>query len=86
MPSWELFAEQPVDYRRQVLPPEIRARIAVEAAAPMEWCRWIGDRGQVIGIERFGASAPGGNVMAHYGFTAQNVVQTALKLLERASK
>ncbi len=86
MPSWELFAEQPVDYRQQVLPPEIRARIAVEAAAPMGWCRWVGDRGQVIGVERFGASAPGGNVMAHYGFTAQNVVQTALELLKRASK
>lgn len=83
MPSWELFEAQPEDYRRAVLPPEVTARVAVEAAHPMGWERYVGDRGTVIGIDRFGASAPGSRVMKEYGFTADNVVATVKRLLGR---
>jgi transketolase len=81
MPSWELFERQDEDYRRSVLPPELRPRLAVEAASPMGWCRWVGESGAVIGIERFGASAPGATVLAEYGFTPQRVAERALELL-----
>ncbi|MCG0313397.1 MAG: transketolase, partial [Calditerricola sp.] len=81
MPSWELFEAQPEDYRRAVLPPEVTARVAVEAAHPMGWERYVGDRGAVIGIDRFGASAPGSRVMKEYGFTADNVVATVKRVL-----
>ncbi|GAB6933913.1 transketolase [Calditerricola satsumensis] len=83
MPSWELFEAQPEDYRRAVLPPEVTARVAVEAAHPMGWERYVGDRGTVIGIDRFGASAPGSRVMKEYGFTADNVVAAVKRVLGR---
>lgn len=81
MPSWELFAAQSQEYRDGVLPPAVTARLAVEAGSPMGWERWVGDRGAVIGVERFGASAPGGKVLAEYGFTPENVVARARELL-----
>jgi len=81
-PSWELFLRQPEEYRRQVLPPEVRKRLAVEAASPMGWHRWVGDEGDVLGIESFGASAPGKVNMERYGFTPENVAEKALALLE----
>jgi transketolase len=74
MPSWALFARQPPAYRDDVLPPEITARVAVEAASPMGWHRWVGGRGQVIGLTRFGASAPAKRVFHELGFTPENVV------------
>ncbi|MFC1476434.1 transketolase [Fibrobacterota bacterium] len=74
MPSWELFREQSQEYRDQVLPPTIKKRIAVEAASSMGWHEWVGDQGIIIGIDKFGASAPGGKVMEEYGFTVENVV------------
>lgn len=83
MPSWELFEAQPEEYRRAVLPPEVTARVAVEAAHPMGWERYVGDRGAVIGIDRFGASAPGSRVMKEYGFTADNVAATVKRVLGR---
>ncbi|SHG31903.1 transketolase [Desulfacinum infernum DSM 9756] len=82
MPSWELFAAQPPTYRDSVLPPQVRARVAVEAGTTMGWHRWVGDAGAVIGIDRFGASAPGGEVMKRFGFTVENVVETALRVLD----
>ncbi len=82
MPSWELFDQQPEAYRESVLPKSARARLAVEAALPMGWHRYVGDGGDVIGIERFGASAPGNLVMEKYGFTVANVVERARKLLK----
>ena len=81
MPSWELFNLQPPDYRESVLPPAIRPRLAVEAALPQGWHRYVGDDGDIIGIERFGASAPGNVVMEKFGFTVDHVVERALKLL-----
>jgi len=82
MPSWELFAAQPPTYRDSVLPPQVRAWVAVEAGTAMGWHRWVGDAGAVIGIDRFGASAPGGEVMKRFGFTVENVVETALRVLD----
>jgi len=81
MPSWELFDQQPAAYRESVLPKSARARLAVEAALPMGWHRYVGDGGDVIGIERFGASAPGNVVMEKFGFTVGHVVERAIKLL-----
>jgi transketolase len=77
MPSWELFDEQPREYRDSVLPPSIGRRLAVEAGLPQGWHRYASD---VIGVERFGASAPGNVVMEKLGFTVDNVVARALEL------
>jgi transketolase len=82
MPSWELFDSQPVEYRESVLPASIRPRLAVEAALPQGWHRYVGERGDVMGVERFGASAPGNVVLEKLGFTADHVVERALALLE----
>jgi transketolase len=65
------------------LPPSVRARLAVEAGVTQGWHRYVGDRGDVIGVDRFGASAPGAVVMREYGFTVEHVCQRALSLLER---
>jgi transketolase len=81
MPSWELFNAQPRSYRDQVLVPSVRARLAVEAGASQGWHRYVGDRGDVLGVDRFGASAPGDIVMREYGFTAENVSKRALAML-----
>ena len=81
MPSWELFNAQPRSYRDQVLLPSVRARLAVEAGASQGWHRYVGDGGDVLGVDRFGASAPGDIVMREYGFTAENVSKRALAML-----
>jgi transketolase len=83
MPSWELFEKTTREYKEQVLPAEITCRLAVEAASPFGWERYVCKPEAVIGINRFGASAPGGTVMKNLGFTADNVVQKALQLLGR---
>jgi transketolase len=83
MPSWELFEEQSDQYKRTVLPPDVTARVAVEAGVPFGWERYVGDQGIVIGMTGFGASAPGGRVLAEFGFTAENVVAKALSLLDK---
>lgn len=80
MPSWELFREQPREYRDHVLPPSVTARLAVEAGASMGWREWVGDRGGIIALDRFGASAPAGELFRELGFTVENVVTTARKL------
>ena len=81
MPCLELFAEQPQSYRDAVLPPEIKARIAIEAAHPMSWYQWVGEQGEVIGIERFGASAPYARIYEEFGITAAHLVERARRLL-----
>jgi transketolase len=83
MPSWELFDVQSKQYRDAVLPPSVRLRLAVEAAAPQGWHRYVGDHGDVIGIDRFGASAPGEVVMREYGFTVENVCKRAFALVQK---
>jgi len=81
MPSWDLFDAQPRSYRDQVLSPSVRARLAVEAGASQGWHRYVGDGGDVLGLDRFGASAPGDVVMRECGFTAENVSKRALAML-----
>ena len=74
MPSWVLFERQPAEYREEVLPRLIRARVSVEAAGPMSWHRWVGTDGATIGITHFGESAPAKKIFEELGFTADNVV------------
>ena len=81
MPSWELFLAQPPEYRDSVLPPAIRNRVSVEAGATLGWHRFVGLDGIAIGIDRFGASAPGDVVMAHLGITVEAVVEAATSLV-----
>jgi transketolase len=83
MPSWELFDAQPRSYRDSVLPPFARARLAVEAGATQGWCKYVGGEGDVIGVDRFGASAPGEVVMREYGFNVENICERALDLVNR---
>jgi transketolase len=84
MPSWELFEAQSAEYRESVLPPAVSARVSVEAASPFGWERHVGPGGAIIGVDRFGASAPGSEVMARYGFTVEHVVATAKAVLARS--
>jgi transketolase len=85
MPSWELFDAQTEEYRDAVLPPALSARLAVEAASPLGWSKYVGDRGGIIGLERFGASAPGPVVLKNLGFAVDHVVERALEVLGRAA-
>lgn len=86
MPSWELFDARPANYREQVLPPQLRARLAVEAGSSLGWHRYVGEKGRVIGVDRFGTSAPGPTVMEEYGFTPENICTAALALLHKRGK
>ena len=83
MPSWRLFEEQPEAYRRQVLPPDIKTRVAIEAGVTQGWHRYVGNRGGVIGLNRFGASAPYKILYEKFGITADRVVEKAMDLLGR---
>jgi transketolase len=80
-PSWELFAEQEQTYRDAVLPPEIELRVAVEAGVSLGWHRWVGTKGQVLGIDRFGASAPAKVVFEHLGLTVDQIEHMSLTLI-----
>ena len=81
VPSLELFAAQPESYRDEVLPPRVRRRLAVEAGHPMPWYRWVGDQGEVVGLTRFGASAPQERIYRELGFTPDAVVARVERLL-----
>ncbi len=83
MPSWDIFERQDQSYRDQVLPPDVTARLAVEAAAILGWERYVGAKGRVIGMRSFGASAPLKDVLKKFGFTVENVVQTARELVAK---
>ncbi len=85
MPCWELFEEQSVDYREEVLPPEVKARLSVEAGVSLGWHKWVGDEGDSVAVDRFGASAPGATVLEQYGFTVDNVVSRAEELVGRVT-
>ena len=86
LPSWELFDEQPPDYRDQVLPPAVSARLSIEAGSPQGWHRYVGPGGAVLAVEDFGASAPGDQVLREYGFSVERVCQLALELTGRVGK
>lgn len=80
-PSWELFKQQDEAYRQSVLPPAITARLAVEAGVGQGWERWVGDRGEILSIEKFGASAPYKTIYKEYGLTSEAVIACSRKLL-----
>jgi transketolase len=83
MPCIDRFAEQDQGYRDSVLPPAVRARVSVEAASPLGWHRWVGDEGDVVAMEGFGASAPAKALYEHFGFTGEKVAERARALLRR---
>ncbi len=85
MASFRLFERQDAAYRASVLPAACRRRLAVEAAASFGWDRWVGESGEIVAIDRFGASAPAGTIFEQFGFTADNVYQRAKALLNAAA-
>jgi transketolase len=84
MPSWELFDRQAGDYRDGVLPPEVGSRLAIEAGATLGWHRYVGEKGAVLGIDHFGASAPYKTLYEKFGITIEKTVEKALGLLGRS--
>jgi transketolase len=85
MPCWELFEEQGADYRDDVLPPDVKARLSIEAGVKLGWKQWVGDEGDSISIEHYGASAPGNTVLEKFGYTVDNVVARARALVTRVA-
>jgi transketolase len=85
-PSWELFEAQPQSYRDLVLPPAVKARLAVEAGVAQGWERWTGDEGKILSIERFGASAPYQTIYKEFGLTVEHVIELAQGLLKRSDQ
>jgi len=86
MPCMDHFAEQELEYQHYVLPPEIRARVSLEAASPIGWQRWVGDLGEAIGMESFGASGPAGELYEHFGLTADRVTRAGKAAADRCGK
>ena len=86
MPSWDIFERQDEEYKNQVLPPEVEARVSVEAGVTMGWERYVGFRGTSVGINRFGASAPGETVLEKLGITPENVTNKTLELLGKSER
>ena len=83
MPCQETFLAQPLPYRNEILPPDVRARVCVEALSPLGWHRFAGDGGEVVGMETFGASAPASKLFEHFGFTPERVARIAHAVIER---
>jgi transketolase len=83
MPSWDRFEAQSAEYKQSVLPKEVKKRLAIEMAASLGWERYVGDEGDILAIDRFGASAPGSTIMKEYGFTVENVVARVKALLNQ---
>jgi len=84
MPCMENFAGQDAEYRDRVLPPQVRARVSLEAAATFGWHEWVGDLGEAIGMTGFGASAPAGALYKHFGFTSERVAAAGRAAVRRA--
>jgi transketolase len=83
-PSWEIFEEQSAEYKESVMPRGV-PKLAVEAGSPLGWWKYVGQDGDVIGLDRFGASAPGPKVMAELGFSKENVAARAKALVKQRS-
>jgi transketolase len=81
MPCWEFFDAQPQRYKDEVLPPRVTAKLAIEAGVSLGWAKYVGDKGSCLCVDRFGASAPAGDVFKDYGFTVENAVKLAKALL-----
>jgi len=86
MPSWELFDDQPQEYRDGVLPPAVRARVSVEQASTFGWAKYVGDMGASIGMRSFGASAPLKDLQRKFGFSVENVVEAAREQVRQARR
>jgi transketolase len=86
MPCFENFASQPQDYRDAVISPSCRARVSLEAGSTFGWQLWVGDLGEAIGMESFGASAPAGQLYKHFGFTPERVAETARQVVQRTKE
>jgi len=84
-PSWDLFLEQSDEYKESVFPERIKKRIAVEAGVSMGWEKWVGDEGETISLDHFGASAPAEVLYEKFGFTEQNIIEKAFDLLGKKS-
>jgi transketolase len=84
IPCWALFEKQSDEYKRQVLPPSIKARVSVEAAATLGWDRYVGPTGKMIGMHRFGASAPIKDLLKKFGFTTERVVEAAREAIAQS--
>jgi transketolase len=82
MPCWELFREQSKEYQEKVLPSQVTARVAIEGGASQGWCEWIGEKGVMLGIDRFGASAPYQQIYNHYGLTSEDMVVAVKKIID----
>jgi transketolase len=85
LPSWNLFSRQEPEYVEQVLPRAVSARVSAEAGSTLAWPRWIGNDGEAVGLDRFGASAPSATLFRELGFTAATVVAEARRVLERVT-
>ncbi len=85
MPCFDRFGEQEAGYRDKVLPPSCRARVSVEAASTLGWERWIGDAGESVGMQGFGASGPAKDLFQHFGFTVENVAECGRRVVKRAA-
>ena len=83
VPSMEVFDRQPAEYRKEILPVAVKARLAVEAAHPMPWYKYVGSDGSILGMESYGASAPYEALYKKFGFTTENVVARAKALLKK---
>ena len=86
MPAWELFDDQPQEYRERVLPPEVTARVSVEQASTFGWERYVGATGHSIGMRSFGASAPLKDLAKKFGFTPEHVATVAREQLKRSRR
>jgi transketolase len=84
MPSWDIFESQPQSYREEVLPPRVKARIAIEQGSELGWDRYVGPEGRVIGMKTFGASAPLKELQRKFGFEPERIVAAVKELLERS--
>jgi transketolase len=81
MPCWELFEKQSKEYQNLVIPPDVKARVGIEAGVEMGWSKWLGEKGIFIGMSTFGASAPGKVCFEKFGITADKVIEAAKKSL-----
>ncbi len=81
LPCWEAFADQDESYRNSVLPPDVKARVAIEAGATFGWERWVGHRDAVVGVDRFGASAPAERIYKEFGLTSDAIVERVKRFL-----
>jgi transketolase len=81
MPCWELFEKQSIEYQNKVLPPDVKARVGIEAGVELGWHKWLGDKGVFIGMSTFGASAPGKVCFEKFGITVDKVVEVAKKVV-----